>query len=232
MKTGIYILRFEGTDKVYVGQAVDINRRYTIHLRKLRAGTGNYKMQEAFNIFGIPTLEILCECSRELLNTNESEAFGIFNCISNGFNIAKEPDIHLEGPSNGYAKYTREEIIDVFNSLLDINNRYTDISLNTGVSIATVRHIANAESHTWLSVEFPEKYATMLSLGGLVRQAAGNSAKSKGIIYPPILSPEGVEYIVENASEFAREHGLDPSSLVKILKRRPKYITHKGWRLK
>ena len=232
MKTGIYILKFEGTDKVYVGQAVDINRRYSIHLRKLRAGTGNYKMQKAFISFGIPTLEILCECTRDMLNTNEAEAFGIFNSIDNGFNIAKEPDIHLEGPLNGAAKYTREEIIQVFNLLLDINNRYVDIALDTGVSNDTVRHIANSESHTWLSMEFPEKYASMVSLGGITRQSAGNSAISKGIIYPPILSPESVEYVVSNASEFAKEHGLDSSSLVKVLKRRPKYNTHKGWKLK
>jgi hypothetical protein len=189
-------------------------------------------MQKAFISFGLPTLEILCECTRDMLNINEAEAFSIFDAINNGFNIAKEPDIHLEGPLNGAAKYTREEVIEVFNLLLDVNNRYIDISLDIGVSASTVRHIANLESHTWLSVEFPEKYANMISLGGITRQSAGSSAKSKGIIYPPILSPEGLEYIVENAAEFAREHDLDSSSLVKVLKRRPKYNTHKGWKLK
>jgi hypothetical protein len=41
-------------------------------------------MNHAYNTYGIPTLEILCECSKENLNIFEKEAFIIFDCIDNG----------------------------------------------------------------------------------------------------------------------------------------------------
>ena len=232
MSCGIYILKFNGTDKVYVGQSVDINRRFTVHLGKLKNGNANYKLQEAYKLFGNPTLEILCECSRQELNYIELEAFNVYDSVNNGYNIATEPDVHLEGHRNGAAKYTKEEIEGVFELLLDINNRYVDIHLNSGVSIATIRHIANGEAHTWLKEAYPDKYLVLESMRGVARQSEGNSAKSRGIVYPPIVSPEGIEYTVTNAASFAKEHKLDASALVKVLKRRPKYYSHKGWKLK
>lgn len=229
MLTGIYLLRFIGTTSVYIGQAIDINRRYSVHLRKLKSGTANYKMQNAYLLYGAPSLEILCECTREDLNKYEEEAFEIFRPE---LNIATKPDIHLEGPSNGAAKYTEEEITLGFELLLDISYRYKDIAIETGVSEATIRHIANGESHSWLEVKYPEKYAILVGMRGITRQSFSNSAKARGIEYPILVSPEGVEYTVEIISTFAKEHGLDSSSLAKVLKRRPKYKSHKGWKLK
>jgi len=231
MLCGIYILKFTGTNKVYVGQSVDINRRFAVHLRKLKNGSANYKLQAAYETLGTPVLEVLCECDRSELNATEEEAFEIYDSINNGYNIATKPDIHLEGPENGGAKYTKNEIEEVFELLLDVNNRYIDIHYITGVSVATIRHISNGESHSWLKNAYPDKYATLEDLKGLKRQSAGNSAQSRGIVYPPIISPEGKEYIVTHIANFAKEHGLDPSSLSKVLKRRPSYASHKGWHL-
>lgn len=232
MKIGVYLLKFEGTDKVYVGQSIDIDRRYTVHLRKLRQGTGNSKMQKAYLEFGKPLLEILCLCDRSLLNTKEKEYFDKYDSVNNGLNIASEPSIHLEGPENGASKYTEEQILQVFNLLLNVTNLYKDIESITGVSLSTVRHISNGESHTWLSVEYPDKYRLLESLRGGTRSIYSNSSKAKGTIFPTILSPDNIEYTVEIISTFAKEHGLDSSCLSKVLRKVPKYNSHKGWKLK
>lgn len=233
MTMGIYLLNFKGTDKVYVGQSVNIENRFIAHKKLLRAGKSNYKLQEAYKLYGLPTITILCTTDdKSELNTLEAEAFDIFNCISNGFNIANEPDIHLEGELNGSAKYSNEKVIEVFNMLLDPYISFKDISEKLGVNRSLVSHIANGEAHSWLSREFPDKYTLLTSLKGEARQIASNSAKAKGIVYPPIISPDGNEYIVEVVSIFAKEHGLDPSSLAKVLKKTPKYLSHKGWKLK
>jgi len=232
MQIGIYKLKFNGTDKVYIGQSVNIRRRYTIHLRKLRQGTANYKMQKAYIQFGIPELEVLCECSRADLNTKELEYFNIYNSVSNGFNVASEPDIHLEGVDNGNSRYTLEQILDVFEMLLNVELSYKHIADSTGVSLSTVRHISNSESHTWLAAEFPEKYSILETLKGTARQSYANSAKAKGINYPTIISPEGIEYNIINIASFSREHDLDASAMSKILRKAPRYKSHKGWKLK
>ena len=44
MTIGIYLLRFNGTHKVYVGQSINIEKRYTDHLYVLKRGLGTYKM--------------------------------------------------------------------------------------------------------------------------------------------------------------------------------------------
>lgn len=222
MTCGVYILKFYGTTSVYVGQSLNIENRFKVHIRKLRNGTHNYKMLKAFGMYGLPTFEIITECTKSALNAAELEAFEIFNSVDNGFNVASEPDIHLEGDKNGASKYTNEQIIDVFNFLLDLDNRYSDIALATDVPISTIRHIANGESHLWLSREYPVEYSTLLSYKGSTRQSAGNSGKAQGKVYPDVRSPDGIVYKVECANQFAREHGMDPSYFIKLLNKKAK----------
>lgn len=231
MTCGIYLLKFDGVDGVYVGQSVNIEYRYKKHLQALKRRTANYKLQKEYDYRGTPKLDILLECSAEELNTNEDEAIKIYDSVNNGFNIAEFADIHGKGEKNPASKYSEKQIEEVFNLLLDLNNRYKDIEEKTGVSLSTIRHIANLEAHTWLNVKYPEKYELLKSYKGLVRQQATNSAASRGIEYPPICSPSGVIYTISNVAAFAREHNLDPSSLTKVLNRRPKYNSHKGWKL-
>ena len=86
MTCGIYLLRFNGTKAVYVGQSINIEERYSSHIRYMRAKTTSHKLQYAYDTYGIPTLEILVECDKELLNETENEAIAIFNSVENGFN--------------------------------------------------------------------------------------------------------------------------------------------------
>lgn len=185
-------------------------------------------MLEAYRKFGYPYLTILCECSKADLNKYELEAFNIF-CPT--LNIATEPDIHLSGTANPASKYSKAQILDVLVMLGNPDFKYKDIYEQTSVSISTIRHISNQEAHCYLKEEFPSEYAKMLNTNS-TRQSTSNSAKLKGIQYPPIISPTGVEYIVENVSLFAKTHGLDPSCLRKVLTKQPRYNTHKGWKLK
>lgn len=232
MTCGIYILKFIGTDKVYVGQSENIEYRYKKHLQRLKRGDHNYKMQQAYKEYGLPDLEILIpDLSKDELNSNEYEAFKIYDSISNGFNIAEQPSIHGNGELNPGSKYSNEKIVEVLFLLININNTYKQIQALTGVSESTIRHIANQEAHLWLKEKYPSEYTQLQSLSG--KRAVGkNTAIDRGIIYPTILSPTGQEYNVTNVAAFAKEHGLDSSCLAKVLKRRPKYASHKDWKLK
>lgn len=233
MSIGIYILKFKSTDSVYVGQSVNIEYRYKKHIQSLKRGSSNYKLQKAYSLYGEPILEILLDnIAQDELNIYENEAIALYDSVKNGFNVAELADIHASGENNPSSKYSNEDITKAFKLLLDLSHRYKDIEKLTGVSISTIRHIANTEAHTWLKQVYPDEYEILISYKGKLRQQATNSAAKRGITYPPIISPMGEEFTVTNVASFSREHNLDPSSLRKVLVKTPKYISHKGWKLK
>lgn len=232
MTCGIYILKFNTINKVYVGQSENIEYRYKKHLQRLKRGDHNYKMQQAYVTYGIPELEIILpDLTKEELNSMEYEAFEIYSSISNGFNIAEQPSIHGSGELNPHSKYSNEKIIEVLFLLLEVDNTYKYIESVTGVSLSTIRHIANQEAHSWLKHKYPSEYLQLENLKSK-RSFGKNTAKDRGVIYPTIVSPVGEEYTITNVAGFAKEHNLDNSCLAKVLKKRPKYNSHKGWKLK
>ena len=234
MTCGIYLLRFTGTNKVYIGQSVDIEYRYKKHIQNLKNGKHNYKMLDAYSRYGLPELEILLDdLSEQELSENEKLAFSIFDSVNSGLNVASEPSISEVGELNPVSKYSNSDIEKVFFMLLDKSTLFSQIECFTGVSISTIRHIANLEAHSWLKDKYPNEYKILADIKTTKsRQVGKNTAKHRGIEYPALLSPEGVEYNVTNIAEFCRQHNLDSSSIAKVLKKRPKYISHKGWKLK
>lgn len=69
---GIYKITFSN-GHYYLGQAVDINRRFTQHKRELRKGIhANSRLQNCYNKYGDPIYELVEECSKEDLNDIET----------------------------------------------------------------------------------------------------------------------------------------------------------------
>lgn len=310
MVCGVYKLKFNGSDKVYVGQSVNCASRLTRHIREMVQGTNSKKLNDAFNTFGIPIMEVLEEVSLNKLNEVEDNYIQKLNCVANGFNTAEHAGggCSLSGEQHPLALYSNEEIIcilkyilnnpsstfkdistilnvsnsviahifrqdrhiwikeaypelweeltylkkyksrgeakgvsihkntdilDVFNILIECPDiPYKEVSEFTGVSLDSINALAKGTSFKWLQDEYPEKYAVLLSLKGTRSRhiEAGNkvSIAAKGIKYPNVLSPEGTIYNISNISAFAREHGLEKTSLHKLLQGKQK--THKGWK--
>lgn len=234
MTCGIYKLVFSGTNKVYIGQSVNIEKRYKQHICTLRNNEHNHKLQDAYIQFGIPSLEILSECSIEELDEQEDECIDIYNSVNNGFNIyytANQAPSYT-GYGYGNSKYSKQSILDAFNLLISTSNAYTTIENITGVSCSTVCNIALQKSHLWLKEEYPEEY-TKLSIekprdsSKIVSDKL--SAGARGIVYPDIKSPTGEIYTITNAYKFAKERGLAPNHFQEVLNRHRK--SHKGWKL-
>lgn len=227
MTCGIYRLIFKNTDKTYIGQSYNIeNKRYNEHLNSFKNNTASKRLQEAYTLFGTPSLEILCECTEKELNNAEDDAIEIFDSINNGFNTRKVSSGGLcVGEEHGRSKVSNETIINIFNILVDFPEKtLRDISKDIWVPLSIVEHISDLSRHLWLKDTFPEKYNLLEKLKGN-RQNANN----KGIIYPKIVSPDGLEYIPETLKPFAREHNLDSGALLRLFKGKVK--THKGWKL-
>lgn len=307
MTIGIYCLRFEGTDKVYIGKSTRIEDRYTEHKYNFKNNIASKKMQSGYIEFGVPTLEVLCECTEDDLSNNENYYIEKHNSVDNGFNTLKLSDdiptgVGEDCPSS---KHTNKQIIDAFMLMITTNKTFKDISIDTNVSINTIKSISTSTTHLWLDKEFPEQYKILRtlkgarlgvgesasyskysneqiiavfkllidkeertanyisnitgvstgviygvsnsslhlwleemfseeykilkSLNGSRKNNVGMSAKARGIIYPEIVSPMGVKYLVENVTKFARENGLIQSCLSQLLNRKAK--SHKGWKL-
>lgn len=227
---GIYKLVFKGTNKVYIGQSRDITSRYYSHLSTLSSNKGAKKLQQAYNMYGKPSIEVLCECSLLELDTYENETIEIYDAVNNGFNSACTAGSYatLPGELNGFSKYSNSDIVKVFLLLVE-GATSTNIQKITGVNAHTVQAISCCHRHKWLAEMFPEQYQIFLDRKGRCAQAEVLSAKARGIIYPSIFSPEGEEYTVDNLNKFAREHNLNVGNLRSVLtKARP---THKGWHL-
>ena len=72
--TGIYLITNMVNGKIYVGQAVDIEKRWGYHKAKLNGGYhSNKHLQRAWNKYGADSFSftVLTECAEEQLNTME-----------------------------------------------------------------------------------------------------------------------------------------------------------------
>lgn len=230
MTCGIYKLKFKGTDKVYIGQSLTIENRYKRHIYLLSKKASAKRLQEAYEVYGSPELDILVECEQVELNELESLAIELYNSFNQGLNSRKDPGISGSTSSSDHynCKYTKDQIIQVFKLLLsDSMYLLEDIEKISGVSRSVINHILNMESHFWLAEEFPEEYDILYYRK--INKISRNSAKSRGILYPIIYSPIGEAYQIENMCQFAKEHGLQQANLCNVLHGKNKTI--KGWHL-
>lgn len=219
MTIGIYLLKFNNTEKVYVGQSINIEKRYNQHKNSLINKTANYKLLEAYKLYGMPLLEILIDCTIPELNKLEELAISIYNSVDNGFNILDKVNSTIQqgksGDLNANSKYTNEQILMCLDILINTTSTHQEISNITGVSKRVIEGISDGTKHKWLHIEYPEKYNLLLS----------KKIKKER---PTLVSPTG-EYFkdIPNIAEFARKHKLIDSNLYGLLNGKRK--SHKGW---
>lgn len=229
MTMGIYCLHFKGTTKVYIGKSKDIEGRYVVHKTTMRHNRTSKKLREAYQLYGIPELEILLECSLEELCETEKEAIQIYDSINNGFNTTLGGEDGtwegLAGTSNPKSVYSEEQLKAVLILLQDTLNTNKIISEITGVSTHVIINISCGRGHRWLEQDMPEEYSRVMSLKG-----NRYSSKAIGIKFPPVVSPEGTIYRdIEDVQAFSKLHGLTSTHLARVLK--GKVSQHKGWKL-
>lgn len=239
MTIGIYCLTFSGTNKVYIGQSINIEKRYMQHKRSFLQVKASVKLQEAYNLYGIPSLSILLECNIEELNSSEKEAIEIYDSSANGYNTyidSYQAPVTQYGEDSGNSKYSNEVISKVFKYLVSQEYLPTEhIADLTNVDISTIRNILARRSHNWLSLKYPEEYSKLQEVSitrldkSFISVSNKLSALAKGIVYPKIKNPAGDIFQVDNAESFARTHSLAGNHLREVLKGIRK--SHKGWKL-
>ena len=90
---GIYKITNIYTNKIYIGQAININRRWTEHKNRAfdpNSSSYNTPLDRSIRKYGKEafTMEIIEECKASLLDTKEIEYIQKYNCITpNGYNV-------------------------------------------------------------------------------------------------------------------------------------------------
>jgi group I intron endonuclease len=223
MTTGIYALYFENTDKVYIGQSSNIERRINTHKKELNKGVHiNNKLQEAYCLYGEPLCIILEVCTIDVLTVRETYWINDFDSVENGYNIVY-PSWNGSGPYYSNSKYDILTVIKVFRySYLDLykNLTYNEIALKLNVSAALVNSIRSQKSHLWLKQRYPYQYNKMVALLGTRN---GKLTHKKYLIKSPTLEL----FEISNISQFAKQNSLDRRHLHKVIQGKAK--SHKGW---
>ncbi len=230
MTSGIYKLNFTGTAGVYIGQSIQIEKRYTAHQRAMRLGTSAKKLQSAYEKYGLPNLEILIEENDPVeMDELEVQAIQIYDSINTGFNaVASANKCAVSGESASNAHYSNDVYINIFNLLVEEIYSDKDIAEQCGVSQSVVGSIRKLENHKWLKELFPEKYKLLEERKSKFINGPHNDAEARGIAYPDLISPDGITYKVKALRKFAREHGFHSSNLQQLLA--GKLTTLHGWK--
>lgn len=230
--SGIYALNFNNGSHIYIGQSQDISTRVSRHIREMQQQKHyNYRVQKAYNDFYLPEVVILEQniYDNKILNARENFWIDEFDSCRNGLNLRDKDESALRGVNSNASKYTREQILSVFEMLLDINNTPKYIESITGVPIGNINCIARSASHLWLKEEFPDRYRLLESLKGK-RIGVQNTLGSRGKTWPTIVSPEGILYSeITNLKKFCVEHSIPYDQLYRVCIGRAK--TAHGWKL-
>lgn len=161
MPCGVYVLIFENTDKVYVGQSTNIAKRFLEHKSSLVTTTASKKLQNAYEAFGMPKIEILVECSSSELSAKELEFIKEFDSVNSGFNsiFVTNGGSNLRGEHSYAAKYSNAEYEQAFFTLLNNSNlAYKEVSDLCNVPATVLVQIVAGNSHLWLKDKYPKEY--------------------------------------------------------------------------
>lgn len=138
---GIYKITNLINNKCYIGQSVNIERRWKEHCRK----PNKSKISKAIFDFGKEnfSFQILEECSTEELNKKEQFYIKKFNSIyPNGYNIEEKSN------SNPSISFLKEEIIiEIKEELKDTKDTFSAIAKRHNVDVSTVSRINYGQTH-------------------------------------------------------------------------------------
>ena len=129
--TGIYLIRNNINNKIYIGQSTDIHRRWLEHLRsgqpekycKKSERDSNTPIHKAMQKYGVEnfSISILEQCDKNLLN--EKEKYWIKTLRSQdkdiGYNLGEggQESFALKGENHSQAKLTQKDVDEIINLL-------------------------------------------------------------------------------------------------------------------
>lgn len=141
-KCGIYIIKNNINQKVYVGQSVDIMCRWYAHKYSAKGTSQDSytKLHTAMNDLGVENfyIEVLEECDYEQLSNKEIYWIEKCNSYNNGYNMTLGGEKNI-GETNGRAILKEEQVIEIrmaYNEHIqfkEVYKKYQDIISKRGL---------------------------------------------------------------------------------------------------
>lgn len=151
--TGIYKITNSLNNKIYIGQSVDIRRRWTAHINILNDTNKNdiekrYSIHKALAKYGIENFrfEIVELCDEKDLDDREIYWIDYYNSYLQGYNETL----------GGNAVRIKPEYVDIIiDLLLNTNKTYEEICALTNVSKTTVGRINMGDNYFSPNLDYP-----------------------------------------------------------------------------
>ena len=236
MTCGIYKLMFKGTNKVYIGQSTNIDRRYKEHLANFITKKCNNKLLKAYDDYGVPNYEVLEECTEELLEELEIKYTQAYNCIEEGLNVCLGSPIGTatgSGVGHSKAKYSKEAILRALEALKSPSNLLPEVSIRYDVSTRVLQSIFYRQRHAWVDIEYPQLIDEVLKANRIrLSKSVSDSYAYREPINPKrtptIVSPAGEVILVSGTmQQFCITNNLNASSMSRVVCGTQK--EHRGW---
>lgn len=174
---GIYLIRNNINNKIYIGQSVNIKRRIQEHLRsgqpeiyaKKSYRDSNTPIHKAIQKYGIDNFSvvILEKCKKNELNKREQYWIENFNSNNNsvGYNLTSggQKNFALKGEKHSQAKLTQKQVDEIVNLLKTTNESFSIIAQKFSISISSICMINTGK--TWYNNNY--KYPLRITNTGL-----------------------------------------------------------------
>lgn len=160
MSIGIYKITNKLDNKVYIGQSVNIEKRWGEHKRAVNytdEHTYNYPLYRAIRKYGIENFifEIVEECSTQMLTEREQYWMDYYNSkVPNGYNLedASEPK---KGEKCNFAILTDNQTDEIIRLLSETTVPMSEIGKMYNVSGACIEDINKGRRRTKDGIDYP-----------------------------------------------------------------------------
>ena len=131
--TGIYKIQNKENNKVYIGQAKNIESRWRAHIRMLESNTHHSKkLQNDFNEMGgisVLSFSVVELCNEEVLTDKEKQYIQEYDAVKNGYNCVYSVD------ENGCLIYDKPNPSDTISISYDLFEKIKDQTTFSEMSI-------------------------------------------------------------------------------------------------
>ena len=153
MSCGIYKITNNINQKVYIGQSIDIIRRWRNHKSFNESLCGHYPLYQAFKKYGLEnfSFEIIEECLPQELNDKEIYWIDFYNSYYNGYNQTTGG----QESNNATIKISKEDIQIIYDLLLNSSISQKEIASMFLVGEDTISEINQGKTRINPNLNYP-----------------------------------------------------------------------------
>lgn len=148
---GIYKIENKETKRCYIGQSVDIERRFMAH-KSPSAWKRNYPLYEDFMLYGIDafSFEVIEECEADVLDEREKYWISQYGAYKDGYNQT----VGGSGISH-FVKLSDSDLEQILSLLKTTQLTQNEIAKKFNVGIDTISEINNGKTRKISSETYP-----------------------------------------------------------------------------